>query len=83
MTKPYVAGAVIGAVIGSAVGYLFFTDSGRRQIEAWDALLDRVAFDVDEFRALWRRIYRVTQEYRHPLGAVAAAAMGGDEVDAE
>ena len=72
--KPYIAGALIGAAVGSAIGYLYFTDAGRRQRDAIGEVLDNLQLDVKELRTFWTRLHLAIDEYQT---AVADAFEGG------
>ena len=58
------ASAVVGALVGTAVGYLFFTRSGR-------ALRDRIEPSMDELRREFGRFQRTLEK----MGEVASEGL--------
>ena len=69
--KPYVVGALVGALVGGAIGHFYFTEAGRRHLNALGGTFDRLLLDFDEVGNFWSRVNLAVDEYqttvRHAL----------------
>ena len=57
-----VTASIVGAVIGGVVGYLFFTDGGRRLRRQIEPALDDFAKELNSFRATVNKAAGVASE---------------------
>jgi len=56
------AATVVGAVVGGAVGYLFFTESGRTLRRQFEPALEDIARELNSFRGTVQKAAGVATE---------------------
>ncbi|MGE0591798.1 MAG: YtxH domain-containing protein [Vicinamibacterales bacterium] len=63
------AGIGLGAVVGSVVGYLVFTEQGRRTVSSLQRTVDDVAQALGDSQSVVRQLSGVAEEGRRVVEA--------------